>query len=64
MANVDAFLGDHSTRYFGDGHKRSNYAVFTKNDESTYGRITQTGIWSNKSDSTKIEVSTLIQRIA
>ncbi len=50
MANVDAFLGDHSTRYFGDGHKRSNYAVFTKNDESTYGRITQTGIWSNKSD--------------
>lgn len=53
MIDVDTLLGDHRTRYFGDGHKRTNYEiVFEENENQFYGVITQSGLWSNKSDKT------------
>ena len=50
MIDVDTLLGDHRTRYFGDGHKRTNYSISEFIENSTYGKITQSGLWSNKSD--------------
>lgn len=51
MIDVDTLLGDHRTRYFGDGHKRTNYEiVFDEDKNQFYGEITQLGLWSNKSD--------------
>lgn len=29
MVDVDTLLGDHKTRYFGDGHKRTSYSIPT-----------------------------------
>lgn len=48
MANVDALLGDHRQRYFGDGHKRTLYGV-TKIDDNLFGSISHSGTWSSKS---------------
>ncbi|SER23242.1 AvrD family protein [Streptococcus gallolyticus] len=48
MSNVDALLGDHRQRYFGDGHKRTLYGV-TKVDDNLLGSINHSGTWSSKS---------------
>lgn len=50
MIDVDTLLGDHKTRYFGEGHKRTNYCIDDLSEDTTYGKIIQSGIWSNKSD--------------
>jgi hypothetical protein len=48
MATVDALLGDHRQRYFGDGHKRTLYNV-VEIDDTLFGSITHSGTWSSKS---------------
>lgn len=50
MVDVDTLLGDHKTRYFGDGHKRTSYSINRDQNNQAYGTITQSGVWSNKSD--------------
>ena len=50
MIDVDTLLGDHRSRYFGDGHKRTNYSISEFNENTAYGEIIQSGLWSNKSD--------------
>ncbi|HEK9989525.1 TPA: avirulence protein [Streptococcus equi subsp. zooepidemicus] len=50
MVDVDTLLGDHKTRYFGDGHKRTSYSINHDQNNQAYGTITQSGVWSNKSD--------------
>ncbi|MFC3932256.1 AvrD family protein [Streptococcus dentapri] len=51
MIDVDTLLGDHRMRYFGDGHKRTDYSIiFKENVHQFYGAISQSGLWSNKSD--------------
>lgn len=48
MANVDALLGDHRQRYFGDGHKRTLYGI-SEIDHNLFGSISHSGTWSSKS---------------
>lgn len=48
MENVDALLGDHRQRYFGDGHKRTLYGVSEIN-HNLFGSISHSGTWSSKS---------------
>lgn len=49
MTDVDTLLGNHETRYFGEGHKRTDYNV-KEEGEQFYGEIKHRGMWSNKSE--------------
>ncbi|MGT2750538.1 AvrD family protein [Streptococcus orisasini] len=48
MIDVDTLLGDHRTRYFGDGHKKTSYSIGDLVNGRAYGKITHEDLWSKK----------------
>lgn len=49
MLTVDTILGKFEDRYFGGGHKRTNYEVEHQTEFKGIGKIIQQGRWSQKS---------------
>jgi len=60
--NIDDYLGDFNSRYFGIGHKETEYRLeYSKEDNIEYNfSLKQNGIWSKKRGQTqKAHLSTI-----